>query len=203
MKVFITYSPQQERLNPYHYEPQGNERLEYGQTRFPIIPVINGYAVPGEPFRVILIVQEAPDFEFCRKNAVTFHAELEALCAEKGLVCEEVRELHVSFNDHVSSQLDTFQALIDAIEDGDDIHACITYGSKPASTTELMALRYARQLKKDTYISCIAYGQVNFQLKKAKLYDETALVHLDDIIRVLAQTGAPNPGAVLKNIIEL
>ena len=200
MKVFITFSPQQERLSGFEYEPQGNERLAYGKTCFPIIPAINGYAVPGEPFRVILVVQ---DHEPCRNNAAVFHDELNALCAQKGLICQGVQELHVSFDDNVSSQIRTFQALTEAIRDGDDIHACITYGSKPASTTELMALRYARQLKKDTYISCIVYGQVNFKAGEAKLYDETALLHLDDTIRVLAQSGAPNPEKILKTIIGM
>ena len=70
MKVFITFSPQQERLSGFEYEPQENERLAYGKTCFPIIPAINGYAVPGEPFRVILVVQ---DYEFCQNNAAVFH----------------------------------------------------------------------------------------------------------------------------------
>lgn len=200
MKVFITFSPQQVKLNSYVYETQGNERLAYGPTGFPIIPVINGYAEPGEPFRVILIIQEHPP---CHRNADTFRSELEALCTARGLLCEEVQVLHVPYDDHVSTHIETFQKLIDVIRDGDDLHACITYGSKPAPMAELMALRYARQLKKDTYVSCIVYGQVNFQLQEAKIYDETALVHLDDIIRVLAQTGTPDPGRILKNIIEL
>lgn len=200
MKVFITFSPQQERLSGFEYEPQENERLAYGKTCFPIIPAINGYAVPGEPFRVILVVQ---DYEFCQNNAAVFHQELRALCEEKGLTCQEVRELHVPFDDQVSSQREIFLALTDAIRDGDDIHACITYGSKPASTTELMVLRFARQLRKNTYISCIVYGQVNFKKGEAKLYDETALVNLDDIIRVLAQSGTPEPEKVLKNLIKM
>lgn len=200
MKVFITFSPQQDPLRNFVYEPRGNERLTCGKTSFPIIPAINGYAVPGEPFRVILIVQDYPP---CIQNAVTFHRELEALCAQKGLLCQEVRELHVPFDNLVSSQIQIFQEIIDSLRDGDDIHACITYGSKPASTAELMALRYARQFKQDTFISCIVYGEVNFRANEAKIYDETALVHLDDIIRVLAQSGAPNPAQILRNIIGM
>ena len=200
MKVFITFSPQQVTLSSFVYEPQGNERLAYGPTCFPIIPVINGYAEPGEPFRVILILQDHPP---CHRNADSFRSELEALCTARGLLCEELQVLHVPYDDHVATHIETFQKLVDVIRDGDDLHACITYGSKPAPMAELMALRYARLLKKDTYVSCIVYGQVNFQLKEAKLYDETALVHLDDMIRVLAQTGTPDPGRLLKNIIEL
>lgn len=200
LKVFITFSPQQGALSPFVYETQGNSRLLYGPTGFPIIPAINGYAQPGEPFRVVLIVQ---NHESCIRNADAFRAELDTLCQTRGLVCEEIQELHVPFDNRVTTHIETFQKLIDVIRDGDDIHACITYGSKPAPMAELMALRYARQVKKDTYISCVVYGQVDFRLKEAKIFDETALVHLDDIIRVLAQSGAPNPGQILKNIIDL
>ena len=199
MKVFITFSPQQERLSGFEYEPQENERLAYGKTCFPIIPAINGYAVPGEPFRVILVVQ---DYEFCQNNAAVFHQELRALCAEKGLNCQEVRELHVPFDDQVSSQREIFLALTDAIRDGDDIHACITYGSKPSPMVELMALRYARQLKKGTYISCVVYGQIDHLTHTAKIYDETPLAKLDDMMRVLIDGKIPNPERMLSHILD-
>ena len=51
MKTFITFSPQQENLNLCRYQTTGNERLAYGETRFPIVPVISGYAEPGEEIR--------------------------------------------------------------------------------------------------------------------------------------------------------
>lgn len=207
MKVFITFSPQQEEgyLHSSHYIPQGNERFEYDRTRFPIIPVINGYADPGETIRVIVICQ---DYKWCRHNLGYLRQELEALFAAKELRSDaengELFELvEVAYDDSVSAHIDTFQKLIDVIHDGDDIHACITYGSKPAPMVELMALRYVRQFKKDTYVSCIVYGQYDRDRRECRIYDETALVHLDDIIRVLAQTGAPNPGKILKNIIEM
>ena len=44
---------------------------------------------------------------------------------------------------------------------------------------------------------------MNFKKGEAKLYDETALVNLDDIIRVLAQSGTPEPEKVLKNLIKM
>lgn len=207
MKTFITFSPQQKEgfLHSSSYVPQGNTKLQYGSTRFPIMTAINGYTNPGEEIRVIVICQ---DYEWCRHNLNYLRQELEALFAEKGLRSAapngDLYELvEVAYDDAVSSHLDTFQKLIDVIHDGDDIHACITYGSKPAPMVEMMALRYARQFKKDIYISCIVYGQFDHTAKESRIYDETALVHLDDIVRVLAQTGAPNPGQVLKNIIGM
>lgn len=199
MKTFITFSPQQPTLRVVHYEPQNHARLDYGTTAFPIMPAISNYAIAGEPFRVILIIQ---DYEHCIANAVAFHQELEALCAEKGLVCQEVVELHVPFDNDVSVQIQTFQQLIHQIQDGDDLHACTTYGSKPATMTMLLALRYARQFMKNIYISCIVYGEYNFLTKDTKIYDETALVHLDDIVSTLSQMGTANPGQILESIIR-
>lgn len=200
MKLFISFSSQQEKLLTFHYVPQGNQRLEYGETAYPILPVINGYTEPGEEIRMVLIVQ---DYEFCHKNAAVFQTAFEALCAEKQLVCKGIEKIIIPFDDAVSTHIATFQKLIDAIHDGDDIHACITYGSKPAPMAELMALRYARQIKKDTFISCIAYGQVNFKTKEAKLYDETALAHLDDIVRMLAEQNDPDPKRTLDRLIAI
>lgn len=208
MKVFITFSPQQEegKLHLSHYVPQGNARLEYGQTRFPIMPVINGYTEPGEQIRVILLVQ---DYDCCRNNERYFREELEALFREKGLRSGARTEgalydrLDVPFDDAVTSHIQTFQTLIDNISDGDDIHACITYGSKPVPMVEMMAMRYARQVKKDTYISCIVYGQYDRAQGITTIYDETALVHLDDIVRVLAQYGDADPKRTLDKIIAL
>ena len=207
MKTFITFSPQQPegQLHVSNYVTKGNERLQYGGTRFPIIPAINGYAEPGEMIRVIVLCQDHPR---CKHNLGYFQQEIEALFAQKGYVSAAkdgalFDVLPVPYDDAVSSHISTFQTLIDAINDGDDIHACITYGSKPAPIVMLMALRYARQFKKDTYVSCIVYGQYDRDTQISTIYDETALVHLDDIIRVLAQTGTPNPGQVLKNIIQM
>lgn len=208
MKLFITFSPRQEegKLHLSKYKPQGNQRLLYDEgTRFPIVPVINGYTEPGETIRVIAV---CPDFKCCRRNLGYLKEELEALFARKGLVSAAAdgapfELIVVPDDDRVSSYVDTFQKLIDAIRDGDDIHACITYGNKPAPMAELMALRYARQLKKDAYVSCVVYGKYGWGGNDSEIYDETALVHLDDIIRVLAQTGNPNPGETLKQIIGM
>lgn len=209
MKTFIAFAPQQPegKLQLSHYIPQGNTRLEYGETRFPIMPVINGYADPGEQIHVILVVQ---DHDHCRHNETYFRQELEALMARKNLSAWTASEdgslydrVEVPYDDAVSAHIQTLQKLIDMIRDGDDLHACITYGSKPAPMVELMALRYARQIKKGCYISCIVYGQYDWDKKQMKLYDETALAHLDDIVRMLAEYRDPNPKATLDRIIAM
>lgn len=208
MKVFITFSPRQGegKLHISEYVPQGNDRLLYPQgTRFPIVPVINGYTDPGETIRVIALCQDYPD---CHRNLNYLQQELEELFARKNLISGNAEgslfhKITIADDNAVSTQIDIFQKMIDILEDGDDIHACITYGNKPVPMVELMALRYARQLKKDVYVSCVVYGEFGWSGAPCKIYDETALVHLDDIIRVLAQSGLPNPGETLKQIIGM
>lgn len=200
MKVFISFVPQQENLKDLEYAPQGNQRLEYQPTSFPIMAAINGYAEMGEEIRVILLV---PDHPNCKRNAELFRAEFGALREKKGLRCPEINVVEVPFDDAVSTHIATFQKLIDRIQDQDDIYACITYGNMPALMVELMALRYARLMKKDAYISCIVYGQVDVLTNEAKIYDETALAHLDDIVRMLVAYGDADPERTLNRCFSL
>lgn len=202
MKTFISFAPQQPkgRLNASVYEPQGNQCLAYGPTRFPIIPVINGYAATGEEIRMIMVV---PEYENCQYNFELFRQEFEGLCREKELRCEGIDVVEVPYDDAVATHLQTFRKLIDRIRDGDDLHACITYGTKPSPMVELMALRYARQIKKNTFISCIVYGQFDHNSNTSKIYDETALAQLDDIMQTLAVMGDSDPRKTLDQIIGM
>lgn len=209
MKTFITFSPQQDVLRSFRYQTTGNDRLAYGETRFPIIPAINGYAEPGEEIRVIVLCQK---YEWCVHNLSYLQEELETLFREKNLRSAApdgalFERVDVPYGDAVTDHIESFQALIDHIQDGDDLHACITYGSKPAPMVELMAMRYARQLKQNTYISCVVYGKIVWNkveaTKEAFIYDVTALTHLDDMIRVLAQIGDPNPKAALDLMLQI
>lgn len=201
MKTFLSFAPRQPEhaLKKAVYEPVDNKLLAYGETRFPIIPVIHAYARPGEDFRVLLVVEE---YENCLQNAQTFRQELEALCREAGLLCPEIEVLSIPFDDSVTTQIATFQLLTERIRDDADLYACITYGSKPAPIVELMALRYARQMKKDTYIACVVYGQFDHNRGKAMLYDVTALARLDDLMRVLIDSGMPDPQSMLQTLLD-
>ena len=201
MKTFLSFSPRQPEhaLKKAVYEPVDNKLLTYGQTRFPIIPVIHAYAQPGEAFRVLLVVEE---YENCVRNAQLFRQELEGMCREAGLPQPELQVLSIPFDDSVATQLSIFQLLTEHIQDEADLYACITYGSKPAPIVELMALRYARQMKKNTYIACVVYGQFDHNRGKAMLYDVTALARLDDLMRVLIDSGVPNPQAMLRTLLD-
>ena len=86
--------------------------------------------------------------------------------------------------------------------------SCITFGTKPLSMAVRMAVQYAYRVKRNTSISCIVYGQIDRPSRdpstwRAYVYDETALVRLDEIVRVLADRGVADPGAVISSVLAL
>lgn len=208
MKKFFTVIPLQVpgQLSRYRYEPVGNTRLGMEEeTSFPILTAVHGYARPGEPFRVIAVVA---DSEVGRANCQALREELEALCEKYGLTCAGVEEVTVPSDESVSAHAATFQKLISYAEDEDELFACITFGTKPLSMAVRMAVQYAYRVKRNTSITCIVYGQIDRPSRdmstwRAYVYDETALVRLDEIVRVLADRGVADPGAVIQRVLAL
>lgn len=208
MKKFFTVIPLQVsgQLSQYRYEPVGNTRLGMeDETSFPILTAVHGYVQPGELFQVIAVMA---DSEVGRVNCQALRKELEALCGKYGLICAGVEEVLVPVDESVSTHAATFQKLIAYAEDEDELFACITFGTKPLSMAVRMAVQYAYRVKRNTSISCIVYGQIDRPSREpstwqAYVYDETALVRLDEIVRVLADRGVANPGTVIQRVLAL
>ena len=200
MKKFISFASYQSEaaLKKVHYEAVDNSRLEYGKTCFPIVPVVNGYLEQGEEFELIVITPEQED---TIRNCTVLKEEIKELCAKKQIIFEEETQfkvISVAYADDIDTQLDTFRKVIKELQSEDEIYACITYGSKPAEIVELMALRYARQIRENVFIGCIVYGKVDWRNSLAWIYDVTALVHLDDIIQTIS--GMKNPDTLMENL---
>ena len=204
MKKFFTCVPLQPegKLGSYFYEPVGNELLRMDrETSFPILAAVEGYAVPGEPFRLIAVTAETEDG---RRNHARLQQELASLCADRGLVCPQGAEIVAAARDErVLSHVGTFRELIDLVDDGDELFACITFGTKPQSIALRMAVQYAYRVKRNTAISCIVYGEVNRAAGTTRIYDETALVQLDEIVRMLADRGVADPGAAIDILLRM
>ena len=154
MKKFICVIPRQKAgdLSNVRYQAQGNRALDYpGTTRFPVIPLIWGYGQEGEEIRVIAL---SADYDNCRCNLELLKEELEALCKDRGLSCPKgVEVVEVPFDESLDSHIATFQKLIDRTEDGDDLYACLTFGSKPTPLVEVMAMQYAYRVHRDVTIT--------------------------------------------------
>ena len=100
---------------------------------------------------------------------------------------------------------DIFRRLIEYTEDGDEMFSCMTYGSKPISLAIQMAIQYAYRVRKNVTIDCIVYGEIRRggEPDKAYVYDETALVKLDEVVHSLAERRVENPAAVIDAILGL
>lgn len=72
-----------------------------------------------------------------------------------------------------------------------------------------MAVQYAYRVKRNTSITCIVYGGVDRSQGRdpecwvGYVYDETALVQLDEIVRTLADRKVSDPRAVIRRILDL
>lgn len=209
MKKFITVIPLQVQgqLRRYHYQAVDNSRLQMdGPTSFPILAAVNGYVQPGEKFRLLAI---AADSEDGRRNCAVLQGELEELCRTKGCPCPQIETIPAPADEGVAAQIAAFQRLIACVEDDDELFVCVTYGTKLLSQVTLMAVQYAYQAKKNTSISCVVYGQIDRsggqepERWTARIYDETALLQLGEIVRVLVQRGTADPRAALDEILSL
>ena len=209
MKKFITVIPFQVKgqLASYLYRAVGNSRLQMEKaTSFPILTAVNGYLQPGEQSEVIALVAKTADGE---RNLQVLRDQLRKLCTPKGCIEPEIVEVELKEGDEVATHVDTFQKLIDQVDDDDELFACVTYGTKPLSQAVLMAVQYAYRIKRNTSISCIVYGSIDRSQSSnpsewtGTIYDETALVQLDEIVRVLADRGEANPRESIRQILAL
>lgn len=207
MKKFFSIIPLQVpgRLDQYQYQAVGNQKLQMDrETSFPILTAVHGYVNPGETIEMVTLVA---DNENGRYNLGIFKQQLKEVCDEIG--CEvQVQQISVPEDEAVATHVGTFQNLIDAVEDDDELFACITFGTKPQSTALQMALQYGYRIKENVSVSCVVYGNIQRptaqkETWKAYVYDETALIQLDEIVRVLADRRVSRPREILDRILSL
>ena len=201
MKKFITFIPRQDPQNLLsgQYAAMDNPKLDYHATCFPILPVMNGYTEPGEEVQLIALDERYDNSGF---NLPRLEEETAMLEAEKNIRVK-VTAITVPFDDSMEAHLNVFQKLIEEIEDGDDLYACITYGSKPSPVVILLALQYAAKIKSRTSVSCIVYGQMNHHTREGRIFDLTAMMQMNELLDTLARARVKNVEEVLRRILDL
>ena len=207
-KTFIMTIPFQQtgKLTPVLYKAQGNTKLEYTkETRFPIIPMINGYAEEGDKIRIIAILTDGENF---RHNYETYFVpEVSALVECNKYSFEEIEVISTPDSEDIDTQLRLFSDVIAKIGDNEELYACITYGTKPTQIVQFMALNYAYKLKKETSIGGVAYGRFLHNDENGHgvgcIYDQTALFYMNSIVNKLAEHGASNPEKAIQIMLGL
>lgn len=189
------------------YKGHGNSRLDYSKAYFPIIPAINGYTENGEKIRVIVIKTLGGNAEHNIENFL--RPDIERIVEQKGLVWSGIETINTIDSEDIDTQLKLFSDIVDAInggEDGEEISACITFGTKPTSIVLNMALSYAYRLKENVSIGCIVYGRydpTDLESEKNGAYDTTALFYMNEIVNKLAEMKAPNPKRAIRAMLGL
>lgn len=204
MKKFLTVTPQQPegQLKSVVYETRDNDLLSYDhETRFPTIPLMNGYVEDGEMVKVITVTY---DSAACRRNLELFKEELDAL-VRRNEFTYEIESIEMPFDDNVSAMVGIFKEPLDCIEDDGILHACTTFGSKPTPIALMMAMRHAYRIRRNASIECVAYGQCDWSSSppSSRIYDVTALTDLDELARVLADQQVADPVSVIKHVIAM
>ena len=201
MKKYLLVTPQlsAEMLAEHVYEPADNRDLAYGSTHFPAIPLINASTEEGDEVKVISVTYDTPN---CHRNLGLLEEEVARVCSERNATYI-LESIEVPFDDSIKAILNVYQQLIVRVEDGDELYADITYGSKPMPIVLTMALQYAYRTKKNVSIECVTYGQISHhkETKDATIYDVTALVQLDEIVRLMADGNISDPAGVIDLII--
>lgn len=209
MKKFFTAVPLQSSpsgLERLTYQALGNTKLQMGgDTSFPILTAVNGYAVPGEDFRLIAVMA---DTDATRRNREELSRQLTELCGRKGLSCPNgVETVLAEDSQTVAAHAGTFLKLLDFVDDDDELFSCMTFGTKPLSQAMMLAVQYAYRVKRNASISCVVYGEVDRSGPKpwtaGRVYDMTALIQLDEIIHMLAERGVSDPKNALKAVLSL
>jgi hypothetical protein len=207
-KTFITTIPFQAegKLTEVRYEASGNTKLAYEKTtRFPIVPVIAGYAEKGDRIRVIAILTEGKNFR--HNYDAYFVPEIEAVVSQGGYEFEGIETVSTPDDESIETQLKLFADIIAVIGDEEDIYACITFGTKPTPIVQTMALNYAYKLKKNASVGCIVYGRYlhdpSAEEQVGTIYDTTALFYMDSIVNRLAEMKAPDPEKAIRLMLNL
>lgn len=209
MKKFFTMITFQPRapLNRYRYEAMDNQKLQMeDEISFPILSAVHGYSEAGEEIRVIALVTEDAVGE---RNFQEFERQLQQICKKYKILCPGGAEkVIISSTPDVAANVECFQRLIRYMEEGDELFACMTFGTKPLSTAILMAIHYAYKMKKNSSISCVVYGEIkrSSELEQewtGHLYDMTALIQLEEIVNVLAEKQVADPAGMLDRILKM
>ena len=206
MKKFITYVAQQPEsmLIKGKYRAESNERLNCDtEASFPVIPLINGYTDEGDGIELITLLES--ENENCKRNFEILKSEVDELSKAKGFNYD-IREIVVSGEEVAREHLLTFEKLLNAIEENDELFVCATYGTKPIPIVEMMAVNAASKIKKGVTVSCVAYGRAmrskDGAVKELIIYDITPLFFMTRLVDTLAAHPLENPETVIRRVLE-
>lgn len=202
MKKYYTAISQQSEtsLKLIQYQNPGKSSiLDYGQTHFPIIPLLVNTVKAGETIKIFAVKQDYQRTDYCLK---VLQDELQSIQAEIGFKYE-MEILDTPRCEVIESHLDLFKRLVDSTADGDRVYADITFGTKPIPMIMLMFMSFAYRCRQNTEIEHIVYGAFNHEENNAALYDVTALFYMNSVVNQLDPGEISDPAAVIRKLIDM
>ena len=199
----------------------------YGETRLPVMPLMNAVVEPGETIDVMLVAtrsatdkpREGQEGAFERNLRFT-KEEIAEWAQGKGVTVRGLdRSIEQEEPSGMREMLRLFERLIERIEDGygaqDVFYADITFGTKPMTLILLYVLRYVRAIKGND-IAQIVYGQAyrtpvrdenGAPLKdregrvvlemRGELHELATLFYMDSMIAKVGEMRLQNPEQVI------
>lgn len=201
MKKFITYIAKQP-IKPGVYDAEANTRLQTDMAlRYPVSTMLHGYTEKDDKIDVVVIHDKGN--ALYEENLKILEDEIKVIQEKNGFEYN-IKTVEISDKQNAADHLNTFSALLDEINDEDELFVDITYGNKPTPIIELMSVNAAYQLKKNVIVECIVYGEVLFQKdpKEYYIYDITPLFSMLQVTNGLAQQGVKNPVEIIRKILE-
>ena len=207
IKKYFTVIPLQLRgeLAKVKYNSVDNPVLEYGETRFPIIPVIANTAECNDVIKVgvVLICQDGKEREEIKQNYQFFKDELEGLKTSGKVKDYEIIEIKTEDDEKIETQVQLLKDMMAEIGDDENLYSCVTYGTKPTPVVMMLALNYGYKIKHNTTVENVVYGRYDHaKPENSALYDITALFYANSIINRLGDMKVENPDEALNNFLN-
>ena len=206
MKRFITYiSMQREnQLKKVKYEPVDGAGIKVDRdVYFPVSLLVDNYAEKDEDIELICLKEkDNPDIE---RNYGILKDEISNVLSGRNCKCN-YKVIELNSEESIDNHLHAFAEIISCIEDGDTIHSCVTFGTKPIPVIEIMALDYAYKVKKNVTIGSVVYGKIdrrNPDRISAGLYDITALFFMSQIVGHIADMNIQEPEKMIRKMLKL
>lgn len=209
MKKFFTDSPLQSRsgdLLKLRYTAVDNERLQIEEKiSFPILTAIHAYVKPGEAFEVIAVMADTPKG---RENYAEFCKQTEEICLARGLETPRMVLIAYEEDQRVGKMAELLLRIADEMRDGDQLYACMTFGTKPVSAALLNAVQFGYRARENVTIDCVVYGEIVRPTSDpdtwfGRVYDETGLLQLGETLRLMVEAGVREPSEAVRAFLAM
>ena len=191
-------------------------KMENIKTRNPIMPFLRNNVEPGESVELYLCViipikepgesEEAYNERTREKRAVMqlhkkyFEENLEEIKNAVGGFDCEIKLIEMS-GDSNNDYLKLMRNIVNNIADGDIIFMDISFGFKPVSIVQFLALTYAYKVRRGVEIGAMVYGNAfGTAAGKETLYNLTELFLLNNTMNNL--TDLPHPEQLVDRILN-